>query len=205
MYHYIEGTLQESPQGYAVLDAGGVGYLIFISARTAGELFPRALGEKVRLYTYLNVREDIMELYGFSTLAEKNAFLLLTSVSGVGAKGAMSILSALSVDKLSFAIQADDARSISSANGIGLKTAQKVILELKDKIAKDPLLASASAAGFSAAVSAAPTGALSEAVDALCVLGYPRAQVLKAAGTLQTDTLGVEEIIRALLQKFGGQ
>lgn len=205
MYHFIEGTLCAAPQGYAVLNVGGVGYQIFISERTAGELSAQN-GKTVRLYTYLNVREDAMELFGFLTEAEKEAFLLLTSVSGVGARGAMNILSALTVEKLSFAILADDAKAISSANGIGVKTAQKIILELKDKIAKNPDFATAAGAAFAApSEQGAVSGALSEAVSALVVLGYPRAQVLKAAQSLENTNLSVEDLIRALLQKFGGQ
>ncbi len=205
MYHFIEGMLCEAPQGCAVLSAGGVGYQIFISERTAGELSRCAEGEVVRLYTYLNVREDAMELFGFLTAREKEAFLLLTSVSGVGARGAMSILSALTVEKLSFAILSDDARAISSANGVGLKTAQKIILELKDKIAKNPEFASAAGASFAPQSEQEPTGALAEAVSALVVLGYPRAQVLKAAAKIPAAGQSVEELIRTLLQKFGGQ
>ena len=101
MYHFIEGTLCSAPRGYAVLNVGGVGYQIFISERTAGELSHLGEGARCRLYTYLNVREDAQELFGFLTEAEKEAFLLLTSVSGVGARGAMSILSALTVEKKS--------------------------------------------------------------------------------------------------------
>lgn len=206
MYHYLEGTLCSSPKGYAVLDVNGVGYLVFVSERTQGELFVRGEGAHVRLYTYLSVREDAMELFGFLTEQEKEAFLLLTSVSGVGAKGAMAILSALTVEKLSFAILADDARAISAANGIGLKTAQKIILELKDKISKNPDFASA--AGFGALpqkTAEQQDGALNEAISALVVLGYPRPHVLKAAATIDAEGKNVEELIRLLLQKFGGQ
>lgn len=206
MYHFIEGALCAAPQGYAVIAAGGVGYQIFISERTAGELALRAEGEFVRLYTYLNVREDAMELFGFLDEKEKEAFLLLTSVSGVGARGAMSILSALTVDKLAFAILADDAKAISAANGIGGKTAQKIILELKDKIAKNPDLAAAAGGAFAKAASPQKlSGALGEAVDALVVLGYPRAQAERAASKLEDKDRSVEDLIRALLKTFGGQ
>lgn len=207
MYHFIEGILEQSPQGFAVLNVQGVGYQIFVSERTSGELFRLGTGKNVRLYTYLNVREDAMELFGFLTEAEKEAFLLLTSVSGVGARGAMSILSALTVEKLSFAILADDAKAISSANGIGVKTAQKIILELKDKVAKNETFASGAGQAFAASATSPEItdGALSEAVSALVVLGYPRAQVLKAAAKLDTAGAGVEDLIRALLKNFGGQ
>lgn len=205
MYHFIEGTLCPAPQGVAVLNAGGVGYRIYVSERTSGELYSRE-GSTVRLYTYLNVREDAMELFGFLSEEEKEAFLQLISVSGVGARGAMSILSALTVEKLSFAILADDAKSISSANGIGVKTAQKIILELKDKFAKNPTLSSAAGAALAPKnASPALSDASAEAVDALVVLGYPRAQVLKMAQSLPQTDASVENLIRALLQKFGGQ
>ena len=205
MYHFIEGTLCSAPRGYAVLNVGGVGYQIFISERTAGELSHLGKDTRCRLYTYLNVREDAMELFGFLTEAEKEAFLLLTSVSGVGARGAMSILSALTVEKLSFAILSDDAKAISSANGIGTKTAQKIILELKDKLAKDPTFAPAAGDAFGAPKSEEVGGALAEAVRARGVLGYPRAHVLKQAAKLKDRNLSVEELIRALLQTLGGQ
>lgn len=206
MYHFIEGALCAAPQGYAVIATGGVGYQIFISERTAGELSRFAEGEFVRLYTYLNVREDALELFGFLTEKEKEAFLLLTSVSGVGARGAMNILSALSVDKLCFAILADDAKAISSANGIGNKTAQKIILELKDKVAKNPDFASAAGRAFAAPNAPAKlSGALGEAVDALVVLGYPRAQAERAAHALEDKDRSVEDLVRALLKSFGGQ
>ncbi len=206
MYHFIEGALCAAPQGYAVIAAGGVGYQIYVSERTAGELALRAEGEFVRLYTYLNVREDAMELFGFPEEREKDAFLLLTSVSGVGARGAMSILSALTVDKLFFAILADDAKAISSANGIGNKTAQKIILELKDKIAKNPDFATAAGRAFAAPNTPAKlAGALGEAVDALVVLGYPRAQAERAAHALNDKDRSVEDLVRALLKSFGGQ
>lgn len=205
MYHFIEGTLCESPRGYAVLDVGGVGYLVAVSDRTAGELFSVSAGARVRLYTYLGVREDAMELYGFLTESEKEAFLLLTSVSGVGAKGALSVLSALTPERLAFSVLADDAKAISTANGIGLKTAQKIILELKDKFTKDPAL-SALAAAELGPKSTEPKGqALKEAVDALVVLGYPRAHVLRAAEASRFEGMQTEEIIRQLLQTFGGQ
>lgn len=206
MYHFIEGTLCPAPTGYAVLNVQGVGYQLYVSERTSTELSRMREGSAVRLYTYLNVREDALELFGFLTEQEKEAFLLLTSVSGVGARGAMSILSALTVDKLSFAILSDDAKAISAANGIGLKTAQKVILELKDKLAKNPAFAGAAGQAFAKeACDEGVSGALAEAVSALVVLGYPRPQVLRAAAKLDTAEMGVEELIRRLLRTFGGQ
>jgi len=201
MYHYIEGKHRDAPAGFAVIDAGGVGYLLMVSDRTAGELSRLAEGADVRLYTYLNVREDAMELFGFLHEDERRCFLLLISVSGVGPRAALAVLSTLSPEKLALSVLSDDAKTISAAPGVGLKTAQKIILELRDKFAKESVFASGGA--FDAGKPATRSN-LEEAINALVVLGYPRATVARACTELDAGR-PVEEIVKALLQKLGGK
>ena len=211
MYYYLCGTLAELSANMAVIDCGGVGYLLTISATTYDTLVKKggitpsgeASGVKTKLYTYQSVREDAIELFGFYSVNECNLFKLLISVSGVGPKAAMAILSAHSVESFVSACAQNDAKAISRANGIGLKTAQKIILELKDKVAKGfdmsgDVLDSISPAGSSYV----PSSISSEAIDALCVLGYTSSEATKAVRACNGTT--VEDIIRqalALLMK----
>lgn len=191
MFYYISGKIVLLTQGKAVVDAGGVGYEMTISDNTLAS-FRRDASDTGRLYTYLHVREDAQELFGFYSLEEKHFFEMLISVSGVGPRAAMAVLSALSTERLAVAIISDDAKSISAAQGIGLRTAQKIILELKDKVKKD---------GFSDTPSekSSPaqqdSKALDEALEALLALGYSRSE---AFGALRSapEGAGVEELIR---------
>ena len=211
MYYYLNGTLVELSVNMAVIDCAGVGHLLTISGTTYDTLVKKggltasgeASGVKTKLYTYQAVREDAIELFGFYSMNECNLFKLLITVSGVGPKAAMAILSALSVESFISACAANDAKAISRANGVGLKTAQKIILELKDKVAKGfdmsgDVLDSISPAG-NAYVPSSVTG---DAIDALCVLGYTTAEATKAVKACNGNT--VEDIIRqalALLMK----
>ena len=211
MYYYLNGTLAHLSVNMAVIDCAGVGYLLTISGTTYDTLVKKggltasgeASGVKTKLYTYQAVREDAIELFGFYSMNECNLFKLLITVSGVGPKAAMAILSALSVESFISACAANDAKAISRANGVGLKTAQKIILELKDKVAKGfdmsgDVLDSISPAG-NAYVPSSVTG---EAIDALCVLGNTTAEATKAVKACNGNT--VEDIIRqalALLMK----
>ena len=205
MYQYLQGVLQEAANGIAVVDVHGVGYLLYVSEKTIGALNAPGAGAEVKLYTYLNVREDALELFGFRNEEEKRAFLLLIGVSGVGPRAALSILSALSPDALQTSVLHGDVSSISAANGVGAKTAQKVILELKDKLVKEPLFAIKAPASAPADAKSAPESvALNEAIGAMVVLGYPRAHVLRAASELEYEDKGVEELTLALLRKLGG-
>ena len=212
MYYYLNGTLAELSVNMAVIDCGGVGYLLNISGTTYDMLVKKggmtasgeASGVKTKLYTYQAVREDAIELYGFYSQNECNLFKLLITVSGVGPKAAMAILSALTVESFVSACAANDAKAISRANGVGLKTAQKIILELKDKVAKGfemsgDILDTVSTSGTTAYV---PSSVSGEAIDALCVLGYTTAEATKAVKACNGTT--VEDIIRqalALLMK----
>lgn len=203
MFYYISGTLTYLTQDYAVVDAGGIGYKLTVSQTTA-ELLPRPVDgtHKVKLFTYLSVKEDGLDLYGFFDESELYSFKLLISVSGVGPKAAISILSLLTPEKFAMAVCTEDKKTISKANGVGPKTAARIILELKDKLAKG---SSDFMSGGDILVSSAPqsgSGKLSEAQDALLVLGYSRAEALNALKDVDTSSMEVEELIRAALKKL---
>ena len=185
-----------------VVDCGGVGYKLNISLITS-EALASKLGEKVKLFTYMSVREDGVELYGFGSVEERNAFNLLTAVSGVGPKAAMSILSIMSPDKLAMAVYNEDAKAISKAPNIGAKTAARIILELKDKVAKELSGAATKTAGAAGGVAHIAGGStnLSEAAEALMVLGYDRNSVVGAIKGIDPN-LRADEIIRLALKKL---
>ena len=206
MFYYISGRLAHLENGFAVVDAGGIGYKLTISGTTYDAMpANRSVKEppEVRLYTHLAVREDDIELFGFATLAELSTFKLLISVSGIGPKAAMSILTLLTPEKFAVAVCSDDKKTIAKANGIGPKTAARVILELKDKLMKETGGTYADSASVSdAPASSGKRSALGEAVDALLVLGYTRAEANTALKDIPVDTLSLEEIIRAALKKL---
>lgn len=204
MIAYIRGRLEyvDLEEGMAVLETGGIGYQILLSGRDLG-LLPSA-GEEVRLYTYLQVRDDAFVLYGFFTREDRKLFGQLLGVSGIGPKGALGILSGLSADDLRFAVLADDAKTIAKAPGIGLKTAKKLILELRDKLSLEEAF-EARLAGEKAREGAEPsaglTAARNEAVEALTALGYSSSEALKAVRQVEAaDGMDVEEILKAALK-----
>lgn len=204
MIAYIRGRLEyvDLEEGMAVLETGGIGYQILLSGRDL-ELLPSA-GEEVRLYTYLQVRDDAFVLYGFFTREDRKLFGQLLGVSGIGPKGALGILSGLSADDLRFAVLADDAKTIAKAPGIGLKTAKKLILELRDKLSLEKAF-EAQLAGEKAREGAEPsaglTAARNEAVEALTALGYSSSEALKAVRQVEAaDGMDVEEILKAALK-----
>ena len=199
MIYHLKGTLELCEEGSCVIDCGGVGYKLFISDNTYTSIVGRVNSE-LKLLTYLQVREDAVELYGFKTTDELSAFKLLITVSGVGPKAAMSILSLLTPDKLSMAIVGEDTKTIAKASGIGAKTAARVVLELKDKISKQ-VFAAPSAVGTQSPASFAKSSNLSEALDALLVLGYSRAEAQRALGGID-PTLDVTKIIPMALSKL---
>ena len=198
MFHYISGTAEIVEPALVVIDAGGVGYAINTSYTSASTV---KRGEPVRFYTYLNVKEDIFELYGFSTQEELSFFKQLISVSGVGAKAAVSILSVASPGKLALAIVSGDEKLITQANGVGKKIAQRVILELRDKVAKGGVITQAEVS-LGSAFAPVEGGAMGDALAALEVLGYPKAVIMQALGSEPVDGLGTEEIIRLALKKL---
>ena len=205
MFYYIKGKLVHLEPTFAVVDVGGVGYKLTVSGTTYEAMPPRSDTDppQVTLYTHLAVREDDIELYGFATQAELSSFRMLLTVSGVGPKAALAVLSLLSPEKFALAVCTDDRKTISRANGVGPKTAARIILELKDKMLKE----NGGAIPDGGAVSAAPAapagrGKLSEAVDALIVLGYSRPEALTALKAVDTDRLELEAIIRAALKNL---
>ena len=196
MYDYFKGTLAFLRTDAAVVECGGVGYRLAVSASTHAKLSP-LLGREATLFAYLAVREDAMELYGFSDETERALFVHLLSVSGVGPKAALSVLSTLPADRLAVCVAAGDAKAIASAPGVGLKTAQKIILELKDKLAKE----FASGEPLPDGVPSDGADDASDAVNALVVLGYSRAQALGALKGLDS-ALPLEIRIREALKKL---
>lgn len=196
MYDYYKGTLAFLRTDAAVVECGGVGYRLAVSASTHAKLSP-LLGREATLFAYLAVREDAMELYGFSDETERALFIHLLSVSGVGPKAALSVLSTLPADRLAVCVAAGDAKAIASAPGVGLKTAQKIILELKDKLAKE----FASGEPLPDGVPSDGADDASDAVNALVVLGYSRAQALGALKGLDS-ALPLEIRIREALKKL---
>ena len=199
MFYYVDGTVTVLKQGLAVIDCGGVGYACHASQNTIGKL---KIGTRARLLTYLNVREGIFELYGFIDEEEQSCFEMMIGVSGVGPKAALSILSVAPPDRLALSIITGDEKMLMQAPGIGKKIAQRIVLELRDKMSKEQL-ESASASSPVAAV-AAPGGVnhTQEAVAALMVLGYTQAEALHAMEGLDAANLEAEEIIRQCLKKL---
>ena len=200
MYYYLNGILEFKDHNTCVIDCGGVGYKLTVSLITSESLNSK-LGQKVKLYTHLAVREDGIELFGFGSNEERACFNQLITVSGVGPKAAMSILSTLSPDRFSLAVCTDDVKAISKASGIGTKTAMRIVLELKDKISKDMMT-------LGSKISAEEVGminsssALSEATEALMVLGYDKASVLAALKGLDVSKMESGDIIKNALKKL---
>ena len=205
MYAFIEGEVCEKANGSLVLLAAGVGWQLICSNATL-QAAP-ALGQTMRCHTFLSVREDAMELYGFATREEKEMFLLLTSVSGIGPKTALGILGAMPLRDLSLAILLNDVNALSRAPGIGKKTAQRIALELKDKITQADVSASASSApvsGAGAVAAGSASGAVMEAIEALTALGYSSMEARSAIGKIQDPPDKPEELIRLALRAMAG-
>ena len=198
MYAYIKGELAEINTDHIVIEAGGIGYQVFVSLQTFDYL--PSVGENLKIYTYLYLREDAMILYGFLTKDDLELFKLLISVSGIGPKGGLSILSTLEADDLRFAILSGDAKAISKAPGVGGKTAQRVILELKDKLSlEDAFEAKTEHVQKNAA--AVGGSVKNDAVMALTALGYSSTERLKAVSTVEiTEDMDVEEVLKAALK-----
>lgn len=202
MFYYIRGELVLAEPGTAVIDCGGVGYKLSVSDNTLGKI-SNADKKDVMLYTHMYIREDALDLIGFATREELSAFKMLISVSGVGPKAAMSILSLLSVEKFALAVSTQDAKAIAKAQGIGPKTAARIVLELKEKVAKE--FATVPSGGEAQELFAEETGTaggnLAEAEKALMVLGYTKAEAQTALkGVPPTATL--EEMVSAALRKM---
>lgn len=197
MFYYIEGVVTVIAPNLAVIDAGGVGYACHTTAHTLSRL---EAGKKARLYTYCHIKEDAFDIYGFYDIAERRFFEQLLAVSGVGPKAALSILSAGTPETLAIAIVGGDEKMLTLAPGIGRKLAQRVILELKDKIAKEADDLKISPSGIPAASAAASRSKLGDAQAALTVLGYSPAEIASALRGMEIDDMSVEEIIRNVLK-----
>ena len=204
MFYYVSGPVADIEPGLAVIDCGGVGYACATTNYTLSRL---KKGTPAKLYTYLNVREDAMELFGFADQSELRSFKLLISVSGVGPRAALAILSAVTPQQLALAVVAGDEKALTAANGIGKKIAQRVILELKDKLsleeAFEQKLANEQAQATTAAAGAGMTDARQEAVEALVALGYSSTDALRAVRKVtDVEPTDVEGILKAALKNF---
>ena len=194
MIAYIDGKLTYKDPTYVIIDVGGVGYQIKVSLNTYSSL---PSSERCKLHTYLHIKEDAHTLYGFTTAAEKDLFLLLISISGVGPNTGLMILSSLSVEEVQQAILREDVRTIQHVKGIGAKTAQRIILELKDKVRKEALLSD------SVVPAAAHNTNRAEALSALVTLGFAKnvaEKTLDAIIKRESGSLSVEELIKFALK-----
>ncbi len=197
MFYYVNGTVTELEAGLAVIDCGGVGYACATTNYTLSQL---KKGERAKLYTYLNVREDAMELFGFASQSELRSFKLLIGVSGVGPKAALSILSATTPQQLAMAVVMGDEKALTAAQGVGKKIAQRIILELKDKLAKEQ--GSFDAGSGAVTVLPVQSNKAGEAAAALAVLGYGSQEISAALKGIDMEALPLEEIIRQSLKKM---
>ncbi len=199
MFSYLKGYLTQKGQNFAVIEVSGIGFKVYTSATTLQSISASEENSPVTFYTYLYIKEGIMDLYGFSSQEELNMFELLISVSGVGAKGAIAILSSLTPSKLAVSLVTNDVASIKKASGIGPKTAQRIILELKDKIKNEELIVSPQEKSAEDAEFIA-NDARSEAVSALMVLGYSKFEAERAVAKASPDLTDTEEIIKSALK-----
>ena len=197
MLYSVRGKLIHTTLSGAVVECGGVGYYCQTTVNTLKTI---KIGTEVMLYTHLNVREDAMELFGFATKTELDTFKTLISVSGVGPKAGLAILSELSPEQVAMAIATDDIKTITRAPGIGKKIAQRIILELKDKLAK--AAASDNTLPVSTGAANAVTGNVPKAIEALGVLGYAPSDIAPVLATLDSS-LPVEQLIAMTLRQMG--
>lgn len=197
MLYSVKGTLVHMEPRVAVIECGGVGFKCHITMHTARQL--PALGAQALLYTIMNVREDAIELFGFADQGELNCFRQLTSISGVGPKAAIAILSELSPEKVALAVAAGDHRTLTRAQGVGPKLAQRIVLEMKDKVGALQTSAGQELSADSGAVSAA--GNAAQAVSALSVLGFTPGEAAAAVGKLDSS-LPVETLVREALKSL---
>ena len=199
MFYYLDGTVAEILPGLAVIDCGGVGYACMTTNNTLSRL---KRGQKGRLYTFLNVAENAFGLYGFSSQNELNSFKLLIGVSGVGPKAALAILSACTPETLAMAVVTGDEKALTAAQGVGKKIAQRIILELKDKLAKETAAGLDFSGGKGTPAAAVFSNKASEAAAALAVLGYSSQEVAVAMKGVDVENLPLEEIVRQSLKKM---
>lgn len=199
MIYSLAGKLVEKSVSEVVVECGGVGYLVQMPSTAVGAM--PAVGEQTTVYTHMNVTENDVSLFGFATLAQREMFRMLTSVSGVGPKAGLSILSALTEDRIVLAVSAGDYKALTAANGVGPKLAQRLVLELKDKVAKG--LPTTMDAVSLQDVSATSAGSGAQAVAALVTLGYTQSEAAEAVSKIDPG-MPVAEIIRLALRSMGG-
>lgn len=202
MIYSLHGKLIVKELGLAVVECGGVGYGCKTSYSTVSQL--GSVGSEVTLYTHLSVREDAAELFGFATQQELNCFKMLISVSGIGPKAALSILSDNSPEQFAFTVASGDSKAFTRTKGIGAKTAQRIILELKDKITSESLGSAVSGAQSAASVPQGDTASVSEALEALMVLGYTQGEAASVLRKLD-PTLSTQELIKETLKYMAAQ
>ena len=203
MISYVKGIIADFEKDKVIVENNGIGYGIYMPQRSLG-LLP-SVGSEVKIYTYRNVREDAMQLFGFLSKDELSMYKLVITVSGIGPKGGLSILSTLSADDLRFAVLSSDSKAISKAPGIGKKTAEKLIIELKDKLDMDDLLThagTASESGVSMDVSSVNTSVQAEAAEALVALGYGSTESYKAVKAVNMENPTVEALLKEALKKM---
>lgn len=199
MYAYLKGTIEDITEDNLVIEAGQIGYNVKVSARTVNAL--GGIGSFVKIYTYTLVREDAFSLYGFVTKDDLEIFKKLITVNGIGPKGGLAILSIMSADELRFAILAADAKAIAKAPGVGAKTAERVILDLKDKISIEDAISIKETVPALAVAGEDIGNKKNEAVEALVALGYSASDALRAVKQVEmTEDIGVEEILKAALK-----
>ena len=197
MIAYIKGKLEVKTKDYIIIDVNGIGYKIFMSDTSINEL---EKGKEVKIYTYMRVREDDISLYGFLNNEELVTFELLISVGGIGAKSAISILSNITPSKFALAVITNDINTLKKLPGIGAKTAQRIILELKDKMKTDNAIETEETT-IKTAIKL--DNKANDAIEALCVLGYARKDIETVLGKIDTQSLTVEEIIKQGLKYLG--
>ena len=198
MYYYLNGTVAHIGPYLVVIDCGGVGYACRTTNHTISKL---NTGKAAKLYTHLYVREEIFELYGFASESELGCFRMLIGVSGVGPKAALAILSSNTPEGLALAIVSGNEKALTSAPGIGKKIAQRIILELKDKLAKGQLT-SAGGESYAGGITVIPENKASEASAALAVLGYSQSEIAVALKGIDLDGLSLENVIKQALKKM---
>ena len=199
MYAYLKGTIEDITEDNLVIEAGQIGYNVKVSARTVNAL--GGIGSFVKIYTYTLVREDTFSLYGFLTKDDLEIFKKLITVNGIGPKGGLAILSIMSADELRFAILAADSKAIAKAPGVGAKTAERVILDLKDKISIEDAISPKETVSALAVAGEGIGNKKNEAVEALVALGYSASDALRAVKQVEmTEDIGVEEILKAALK-----
>lgn len=198
MFDYIRGTIEYIAGDMLVIENGGIGYRIMTSAYVTGSV---SMHDNVTIYTYMHIREDDLTLFGFLSRDEILVFKLLISVSGIGPKGALAIMSALTIDELRIAVLSDDYKSIAKANGVGTKTAQRVAMELKDKFKLEDIFCDA--ADRDDLSDAGSNDIISETAMALTSLGYSNVEALRAIKKVEgVESLTVEELLSAALKKI---